>query len=98
MGCGTAPCGASSLMEQSTPAPRCAHWRPEFDRLLQTVRGSGLHGQLVDIRDPLRHAIGLNHSQFGALLTVASATAANTVSQHCLIRSNIVRPMVKTLH
>ena len=48
--------------------------------------------------EEIGRAAMLGHPQFGALLAVASATAANTVSQRCLIRSNIARPMVKTLH
>lgn len=33
------------------------HWQPIFGRMLQTVRDSGSHGQLTDVRDLLRKAI-----------------------------------------
>jgi hypothetical protein len=33
---------------------RCTHWQAPFEDLLKTVRGSGSHGQLLDIRDALR--------------------------------------------
>ncbi len=41
-------------MDSALSASRCVHWRPAFDELLNTVRGSGSHGQLLDIREALR--------------------------------------------
>src|SRR5438094_361152 len=37
------------------PQPSCTTWQPAFDRILQTVRGCGTHGQLLDVREPRRH-------------------------------------------
>ena len=45
-------------MDEQTPTERGAHWRPVFEGLLQSVRGSGSHGQLIDVRDALRRKIG----------------------------------------
>lgn len=56
----TSAAGANGFMENSAPNPRCAHWRPVFDELIQGVKGSGSHGQLLDVREKLRKAVGPN--------------------------------------
>ena len=66
-----------------------------YERVTEAI-SEGLEQDAACIDE--HRTVELSHPQFGALLTVASAPAANTVSQHCLIRSNIVRPIVKTLH
>ncbi len=45
-------------MDKQTPTAQGAHWRPVFEGLLQSVRGSGSHGHLSDVRDALRKTIG----------------------------------------
>jgi LmbE family N-acetylglucosaminyl deacetylase len=44
--------------KSSPPTSHCAHWRPVFEGMLQSVKGTGVHGQLIDVRDVLRKAIG----------------------------------------
>jgi hypothetical protein len=34
------------------------HWQPAFEGLLRTAQEAGGHGQLVDVRDALRRAVG----------------------------------------
>src|SRR4051794_35396545 len=41
-------------MDSSPMTSRCTHWQPSFDDFIKSVRGSGPHGQLLDIRDALR--------------------------------------------
>ena len=36
------------------PADR---WKPAFDEVLRIVEATGTHGQLVDVRDPLKRAV-----------------------------------------
>jgi LmbE family N-acetylglucosaminyl deacetylase len=45
-------------MENQTAASRCVHWKPIFEGLLQAVGASGAHGQLIDVREALRKAVG----------------------------------------
>jgi LmbE family N-acetylglucosaminyl deacetylase len=45
-------------MENPTTVLRCANWRPVFDEMFQSVKGSGSHGQLQDVRELLRRAVG----------------------------------------
>ncbi len=45
-------------MESSTSlSVSCTHWKPVFEDLLQMVKGTGSHGQIVDVRDALRRRI-----------------------------------------
>ena len=44
-------------MDIPSTTPNGVHWRPEFQRLLETGSGSGTHGQLADIRESLKHAL-----------------------------------------
>src|SRR5436190_1210569 len=43
---------------EKTHQAQGTRWQPEFERLLETVRGCVSHGQPVDIRESLRHKIG----------------------------------------
>jgi LmbE family N-acetylglucosaminyl deacetylase len=47
-------------MDKPPSNAACAQWRPVFEEILQTVRGSGTHGHLQDVRDVLRKVIGPN--------------------------------------
>ncbi|CAN5838367.1 hypothetical protein BH23PLA1_BH23PLA1_07110 [soil metagenome] len=47
-------------MESSSPSPLSVgstHWKPVFEDLLQMVKGTGAHGQIVNVRDALRRRI-----------------------------------------
>jgi hypothetical protein len=37
-----------------------AHWKPEYQKLIQAVQDCGTHGQIIDIRETLRYAIKPN--------------------------------------
>jgi LmbE family N-acetylglucosaminyl deacetylase len=70
--------------------------QPEFERLLDTVRGSVTHGQLVDIRDSLRHKIGPNRPL--AMLCPHADDGAITAA--CLLHEYAVRqrlPVIEIL-
>ena len=82
-----APFVVSSLMGPPTLTPQCAHWRPEFDRLLQTVRGCGTHGQLVDVRETLRHAIGPSRP----LVMLCPHADDGAITAACLLHEYAVR-------
>ena len=49
-----------AMMNTSNPSTCLPNWRAEFDRLLETIRGFGSHGQLVDVRESLRYVLGPN--------------------------------------
>jgi LmbE family N-acetylglucosaminyl deacetylase len=75
---------------------RCTHWLPEFDRLLETVRGSVPHGQLVDIREPLRKKI----SPSRPLVMLCPHADDGAISAACLLHEYAVRqglPVIEVL-
>ncbi len=83
-------------MEKSSSTSRCNHWQPEFERLLQTVHGCGPHGQLVDIRESLRHAIGPNRP----LVMLCPHADDGAITAACLLHEYAVRrslPVVEIL-
>jgi LmbE family N-acetylglucosaminyl deacetylase len=45
-------------MEPPASTARATRWKPVFDELLQSVKETGAHGQLLDIRDHLRKVVG----------------------------------------
>jgi LmbE family N-acetylglucosaminyl deacetylase len=45
-------------MNTPSPPPTSVPWQPAFNQLLETVRGSGSHGQLIDVRESLRSVLG----------------------------------------
>ena len=83
-------------MEPSAPNPRGSCWRPEFDRLLQTVKGSASHGQLTDVRESLRHAIGPNRP----LVMLCPHADDGAITASCLLHEYAVRrglPVIEVL-
>jgi LmbE family N-acetylglucosaminyl deacetylase len=81
-------------MNTATASP--THWRPEFERLLDTVRGMGSHGQLVDIRESLRYVLGPNRP----LVMLCPHADDGAITAACLIHEYAVRrglPVIEVL-
>jgi LmbE family N-acetylglucosaminyl deacetylase len=71
-------------------------WRPEYDRLLETIRGQGTHGQLVDVRESLRYVLGPNRP----LVMLCPHADDGAITAACLIHEYAVRrglPVVEVL-
>ncbi len=75
---------------------RGGRWRGEYDRLLSSVRGSAAHGHLVDVREPLRKAIGPNRP----LVMLCPHADDGAITAACLMHEYAVRrglPVVEVL-
>ena len=62
-------------------------WRTEFDRLLETMHGLGIHGQLVDIRESLRYVLGPNRP----LVMLCPHADDGAITAACLLHEYAVR-------
>jgi LmbE family N-acetylglucosaminyl deacetylase len=83
-------------MNTSTSATGSVNWRPEFDQLLEAVRGLGTHGQLVDVRESLRYVLGPNRP----LVMLCPHADDGAITAACLIHEYAVRrglPVVEVL-
>jgi LmbE family N-acetylglucosaminyl deacetylase len=83
-------------MNTSTASSCPTHWRPDFDRLLETVHGLGSHGQLVDIRESLRYVLGPNRP----LVMLCPHADDGAITAACLIHEYAVRrglPVIEVL-
>ncbi len=40
--------------------PSADRWKPVYEELFRAVKGTGAHGQIVDVREPLRRSVGPN--------------------------------------
>jgi hypothetical protein len=72
------------------------HWQPDFDRLLGTVRDCVAHGQLVDVRDPLRSRI----TRERPLVMLCPHADDGAITAACLLHEYAVRqglPVVEVL-
>jgi len=73
------------------------HWRPEFDRILQSVKGGGVsHGHLIDVREALRQAIGPARP----LVMLCPHADDGAISAACLLHEYAVRrglPVIEVL-
>jgi hypothetical protein len=81
---------------EKTPLARSTHWQPEFERLLETVRGCVTHGQLVDIRDSLRSRIGPGRP----LVMLCPHADDGAITAACLMHEYAVRqglPVIEVL-
>jgi LmbE family N-acetylglucosaminyl deacetylase len=90
------PAGAPAPMDQPTPPARSAHWRPEFERLLQAVPECGSHGQLVDVREALRHVVGPSRP----LVLLSPHADDGAITAACLLHEYAVRrslPVIEVL-
>ena len=81
----------------SPPMPsRCAHWQSPFEDLLRTVRSSGSHGQLLDIRDALRTKLRPDRP----LVMLCPHADDGAITAACLLHEYAVRrglPVVEVL-
>jgi len=74
----------------------CTHWQPEFERLLETVRGCASHGQLADIREPLRKKITPSRP----LVMLCPHADDGAITAACLLHEYAVRqglPVIEVL-
>jgi len=83
-------------MEKSYLAPGSLHWQPDFERLLDTVKNCGGHGQLVDVRETLRHTIGRDRP----LVMLCPHADDGAITAACLMHEYAVRrglPVIEVL-
>jgi len=72
------------------------HWLPAFDRLLDTVRGCGPHGLLVDVRESLRPVLGPSRP----LVILCPHADDGAITAACLLHEYAVRrglPVIEVL-
>jgi LmbE family N-acetylglucosaminyl deacetylase len=84
------------MMTTSNPSSCSPNWRPEFDRLLETMRGFGSHGQLVDVRESLRYVLGPNRP----LVMLCPHADDGAITGACMIHEYAVRrglPVIEVL-
>ena len=83
-------------MDLSNSSPGCVHWQPSFEDLLQTVSGSGSHGQLFDIREALRLKIQPDRP----LVMLCPHADDGAITAACLMHEYAVRrglPVIEVL-
>jgi LmbE family N-acetylglucosaminyl deacetylase len=83
-------------MTTSDPPDCFLSWRPEFDCLLESIRGLGSHGQLVDVRESLRYVLGPNRP----LVMLCPHADDGAITGACLIHEYAVRrglPVIEVL-
>jgi LmbE family N-acetylglucosaminyl deacetylase len=83
-------------MEKIRLNPECARWQADFDRILQSVKDCGTHGQLVDVRETLRGAIGPTRP----LVMLCPHADDGAITAACLIHEYAVRrgiPVIEVL-
>ncbi|MCA1685399.1 MAG: PIG-L family deacetylase, partial [Planctomycetia bacterium] len=71
-------------------------WRPEFERILQGVRGGGAHGQLLDVREALRQVLAPDRP----LVMLCPHADDGAISAACLLHEYAVRrgmPVIEVL-
>ncbi len=56
-GTGSDSLASRSMQPEPTQLATCSRWKPIFEDLLKIVDATGSHGQLVDVREPLRKAV-----------------------------------------
>lgn len=83
-------------MDQTQSQSRCARWQPAFESLLQTVRESGSHGHLADVREVLRPVLAPNRP----LVMLCPHADDGAITAACLIHEYAVRrglPVIEVL-
>jgi LmbE family N-acetylglucosaminyl deacetylase len=71
-------------------------WLPAFDQLLETIRGCGPHGLLVDVRESLRPVVGPNRP----LVILCPHADDGAITAACLLHEYAVRrglPVIEVL-
>lgn len=88
--------GRDGREPSEAPLTPSRHWHPAFDSLLQTVRASGTHGQLVDVRDVLRPVLGPTRP----LVMLCPHADDGAITASCLLHEFAVRrglPVIEVL-
>src|SRR6202453_3685754 len=83
-------------MDSSPMSSRCTHWQPSFDDFLKTVRTSGSHGQLLDIRDALLQKLRPDRP----LVMLCPHADDGAITAACLLHEYAVRlglPVIEVL-
>ena len=83
-------------MDNSDSLASSPPWRPEYDQLLETIRGQGTHGQLIDIRESLRYVLGPNRP----LVMLCPHADDGAITASCLMHEYAVRrglPVIEVL-
>ncbi len=83
-------------MDSMNVASRCTQWQPGFDDLLDTVKSTGSHGHLADIREILRTAIGPDRP----LVMLCPHADDGAITAACLIHEYAIRrglPVIEVL-
>jgi LmbE family N-acetylglucosaminyl deacetylase len=83
------------MSTSSAPSPS-EHWLPVFDQLLETVRGCGPHGLLVDVCDALRPVLGPGRP----LVILCPHADDGSITAACLLHEYAVRramPVIEVL-
>ncbi|MFI5461130.1 MAG: PIG-L deacetylase family protein [Isosphaerales bacterium] len=83
-------------MNNPAPPMPSEHWLPAFDQLLETVRGCGPHGQLVDVRESLRTVLGPGRP----LVILCPHADDGAITAACLLHEYAVRrglPVIEVL-
>src|SRR5262245_47950602 len=83
-------------MNTPVRSPSSTQWQSEFDRILESVRGLGSHGQLTDVRESLRYVLGANRP----LVMLCPHADDGAITAACLIHEYAVRrglPVVEVL-
>jgi hypothetical protein len=83
-------------MNTASASPCSTHWRPDFEGLLESVRGLGSHGQLIDIRESLRYVLGPNRP----LVMLCPHADDGAITAACLMHEYAVRrglPVIEVL-
>ena len=71
----------------NSATPQGLHGPPVFDRMLRAASGTGLHGQLNDVRDMLKTAIGPTRP----LVMLCPHADDGAITAACLIHEYAVR-------
>ncbi len=80
----------------TTPLSQGSHWQAGFDRILSAVGHRGRHGQLTDVREPLRAALGPDRP----LVMLCPHADDGAITAACLMHEYAVRralPVVEVL-
>ncbi len=83
-------------MNTASASSCSSHWRPDFEGLLETVRGQGSHGQLIDVRESLRYVLGPNRP----LVMLCPHADDGAITAACLMHEYAVRrglPVIEVL-
>ena len=83
-------------MSHTSESTASGRWMPAFDQLLDTVRGCGPHGLLVDVRESLRPVLGPSRP----LVILCPHADDGAITAACLLHEYAVRrglPVIEVL-